>query len=223
MLEKVTDTLEPILIKMYRALTDPPSPNLRGDRYIEFSWIAANMPEGPGVGLEFGCAHSHLAMIAVMRGFTMTAIDLTPVHWLYTHPHLSFIKTDLFDFEVDSGTLDVVINCSAIEHVGLDRYGGRVRPDGDLEAMRRLRASLKPTGVMLLTIPVGRDAIFSPLHRVYGELRLPKLLEGYSIEREQYWIKKEDNRWTEVKKEAALQWESRRTCYGLGCLVLRAV
>ena len=158
--------------------------NLLGDRDIEWSWIISQMPSGPGHALDFGPGGSHLALIAAQRGFHVTAVDLEPVQWPYVHPGLRFIRGDILKLPLPRGHFDLVINCSTVEHVGLaGRYGvTENRPNGDLEAMARLRELMKPGGVMLLTIPVGRDAVFAPLCRVYAvsytHLTLPTI---YSV------------------------------------------
>jgi len=124
---------------------------------------------------------------------------------------------------------DLIINCSTVEHVGLvGRYGvTESRPNGDLEAMARLRELMKPGGVMLLTIPVGQDAVFEPLCRVYGAQRLPQLLNGYTVEKEVFWVKDDQNRWVLCDKETALDfkalacsWDPMENVYALGCFVL---
>jgi len=114
-----------------------------------------------------------------------------------------------------------------VEHVGLvGRYGvSRRSPDGDLEAMRKLRSLMKPGATQLLTIPVGRDSIFPPWHRVYGKSRLPKLLDGYAVEHEEFWCKSSNQAWALCVREAALEfdpgWDDKRKIYALGCFVLR--
>lgn len=214
--------LEPWLAAMYRRLSEPPAPNLLGDRDVEYTWIQAHMPEGPGKALEFGCASSPLWLAAVRRGFTITAIDLQPASWFVEHPAFTFTQTDLLSMALAPASLDLVINCSTVEHVGLDRYGARHNPDGDLAAMRRLRELLKPGGIMLLTVPVGQDARIARLHRVYGRVRLPKLLDGYESVREEFWTKDErSNRWRPAAKDLALVQVPSAHYYGLGCFVLR--
>ncbi len=75
-LRALIEANEAKLIQAYRKFTDPPPPNYRGDRDIEYSWIAGRCPEGPGRGLDFGCGRSYMALVAVRRGFKMLAIDL---------------------------------------------------------------------------------------------------------------------------------------------------
>jgi SAM-dependent methyltransferase len=206
------------------------TPNLIGDRDIEWSWISSQMPAGSGEALDFGTGGSHLSLIAAQRGFNVTAVDLETIHWPYVHPGLRFIQGDILKLPLPLKHFDLVINCSTIEHVGLvGRYSvTENRPDGDLEAMARLRELMKPNGVMLLTIPVGQDAVFAPLCRIYGALRLPKLLNGYMVEKEMFWVKDSQNRWIMCDKETALNfkasagsWNPLKNVYALGCFVLR--
>lgn len=197
---------------------------LSGDRDIEWSWIAEQMPSGPGEALDFGCApDSTLALIAARRGFHVTAVDLELAEWARLQQNIRFVQGDILTLPFPSGHFDLVINCSSVEHVGLaGRYGITApQEDGDLEAMARLFSLLKPNRVMLLTIPVGRDAVFPPLHRVYGAGRLPQLLRGFLIEKEQYWLKNPCSKlWEVVSRQTALEREPERLLYGLGCFVL---
>lgn len=196
--------------------------NLAGDRDIEWSWVASQIPSGAGEALDFGPGGSNLGLLAAQKGFNVTSVDLEPVHWPYVHSQLKFVKGDILKLSLSKEHFDLVINCSTVEHVGLSgRYGVEEdRPDGDIGAMTRLCEFMKPEGVMLLTIPVGQDAVFPPLHRVYGAERLPKLLNRYVIKKEEYWIKDEQNQWVTADRNIALSRQAQRDLYGLGCFVL---
>jgi SAM-dependent methyltransferase len=205
--------------------------NLLGDRDVEWSWVAAHIPSGPGEALDFGPGGSYLGLTAAQRGFEVTAIDLEPVRWYYVHQKLHFVHGDILKVGLPAKHFDLVINCSTVEHVGLaGRYGvTKSCPDGDLEAMARLRDLMKPGGVMLLTIPVGQDAVFAPLSRVYGAQRLPQLLSGYTVEKDVFWVKDAENRWVLCDRDTALNfrasvgsWNPLRNIYALGCFVLKS-
>lgn len=204
--------------------------DMMGDREVEWSWIASQIPVGPGEALDFGPGGSYLGLIAAQGGFNVTALDLEPSKQYYLHPHINFIQGDISNVSLPEDYFDLVINCSTVEHVGLaGRYKVKVsRCDGDLEAMSRLKKLMKPNSVMLLTVPVGQDAVFAPFHRVYGIYRLPRLLEGYIIEKEIYWLKNAQNKWVLCPKENALNFKARlystdllQDVYCLGCFVLK--
>ena len=86
--------------------------------------------------------------MAAQRGFEVTAIDLESVQWYYAHKKLHFVQGDILKSSLPTKHYDLIINCSTVEHVGLaGRYGTTYsRPDGDLEAMARLRDLMKPGG-----------------------------------------------------------------------------
>ena len=201
----------------------PPGLDLAGDRDIEWTWVASRIPPGPGEALDFGCGTSALGLVAAHRGYQVTAVDLAAVAWPYRVERLSFLEGDILDLALEDARFDLVINCSAIEHVGLPgRYGvTEARAEGDIAAMARMRALMKRGGRMLLTVPVGQDAVFAPWHRVYGPERLPRLLDGFASESREYWVKDAENRWAKTDEATALAALPRERLYGLGCFVLR--
>jgi SAM-dependent methyltransferase len=155
---------------------------------------------------------------------------LEPQTFPWLHPAVRSIQGDLLKLDLPTNHFDLIINCSTVEHVGLvGRYSvTENRPDGDLEAMALLRELMKPSAIMLLTVPVGQDAVFAPLCRVYGKERLPRLLSGFVLEREMFWVKDAENRWVQCDEETALSfeasagsWDPLRNVYALGCFVLR--
>ena len=204
-------------------LAQRPTITLDGDREIEWSWVAAHVEQRPGRALDFGCgSRGFLTLIAAHRGYRVTAVDLQPVKWPHRHPAVEFLQGDILRLELAADSFDLVLNCSSIEHVGLPgRYGSAGRPDGDLEAMALLRTLLKDGGSMVMTIPVGRDAVFAPFHRVYGKERLPLLLERWVVGRKEFWTKDEKNQWMQTEEPQALDREGSERSYGLGLFLLR--
>jgi hypothetical protein len=227
-LKEIRDRNQPAAPKKSAAVRIP---NLEGDRDIEWTWLSANLPSGKGKALDFGTGDSNLAFEAALRGYTVTSIDLTePVVRPVDHPGVRYQRTDLLEMHPAKDSLDLVLNCSTVEHVGLSgRYGVTdPRPDGDLEAMKILHRAMKRGALMVMTIPVGKDAVFPPLCRVYGKERLPRLLKGFSIKKEEYWWKHGSNIWTPCTRAQALSfeasagsWNYLENSYALGCFVLR--
>lgn len=76
---------------------------------------------------------------------------------------------------------DAALSISSFEHDGLGRYGDPLNPYGDLDAMRELKSKLQTGGKLFLSVPLGRDALVWNVHRIYGRLRLPMLLENWEI------------------------------------------
>ncbi|HUJ40905.1 MAG TPA: class I SAM-dependent methyltransferase [Candidatus Acidoferrales bacterium] len=209
-----------------------PGPTSMGDRDVEYSFIIGNLPPGPGKALDFGCGSARLSLEAAERGYEVTALDMLPceggVYW--RHPAVQFVVGDVLSVAFPHEHFDIVMNCSAVEHVGLaGRYAVTSQRDtGDLDAMRAMFRFLKPGGLMLLTVPCGRDAVFLPHFRVYGKERLPELLNGFTLEKQEFWLKDEADRWVFCQPEQALASvpfsdpiHPVYNSYALGCFVLR--
>jgi hypothetical protein len=89
---------------------------------------------------------------------------------IYKQPH-----------ETINEKFDVCFSISSFEHDGLGRYGDPLNPNGDIEAMQNVKNLLNFNGVLFLAVPVGFDKLVFNLHRVYGEKRISKLLNGWVI------------------------------------------
>lgn len=207
---------------IYQRIKFGSTPNLLGDRDIEYSFVAANIPEEDGKILDFGSGGTPLSLIAELKGQDVTSIDLIEYETRY-RSRGKFIRDDILKTKrLKNNYFDTIINCSSIEHVGLrGRYGitEEIR-DGDILAMSKLRCILKKSGVMLLTIPVGKDKVIAGMHRIYGNRRLPKLIKNYSVIKSVFWIKDVENRWVEVNKKIALKTDGSNKYYGIGCFIL---
>jgi hypothetical protein len=93
------------------------------------------------------------------------------------HPLIKYIKPT----EPNEEKYDVCISISSFEHDGLGRYGDPLNPDGDLEAMKKMKDLVKKDGLMYLAVPLGLDHIYFNAHRIYGNHRFLKLLEGWEL------------------------------------------
>jgi len=215
---------------IFKPLPALPKQNLAGERDIEWSWITANIPSGKGRALDFGPGGSYVSLTLAHKGYDVTAIDLMPIQWYHHLPNVDLIQGDLLQLPLENDSFDVIIVCSTVEHVGIaGRYNiTQNEANGDLDAMRKLHKLLKDNATLLLTCPVGHDAIFPPLHRVYGSKRLPQLLEGYCVEHEEFWVKNDENCWIPCDKKTALAFEpysyapsGNYSCYALGAFILK--
>ncbi len=87
----------------------------------------------------------------------------------------SLVYKDLGGFK-ERNFFDVFLSYSSIEHSGLGRYGDPIDPDGDLECLKAIQPLMKPSATFLIAFPLGQDAVLFNRHRVYGRLRLKKIL-----------------------------------------------
>jgi SAM-dependent methyltransferase len=203
-----------------RATAAPGGTTLEGDRWVEWSFCMARMADGDGTTMDFGADLGFLSLAAAQRGHRVVALDREDIPLLYEHERVTRVTADILDRPLADRHFDQIVNCSSVEHVGLGgRYGSGDQPDGDLEAMEIMADMLAGDGRMILTIPVGRDAVFGPQHRVYGDVRMPRLLERYRPLEEQYWHKV-GAAWSPTDRATALATEGSESFYSLGLFVL---
>ena len=112
--------------------------------------------------------------------FQVVTVEYNSLTYNYSSSH-SFIRTvsgsEFSAFYLnEASSFDIALSVSSFDHDGLGRYGDPLNPDGDIEAMGKVLSILKPGGLLFLTVPVGPDVVVFNLHRRYGPVRLPALL-----------------------------------------------
>lgn len=122
------------------------------------------------------------------------AADITTIEYnrlLYFHSKIKTITPQ--EYKRKPSQFDVGFSISSFEHDGLGRYGDPLNPDGDFLAMQKMKSIIKRGGLLFLVVPVGKDCLVWNAHRIYGEIRLPKLLDGWEVI-DSFGFKEEDLR-----------------------------
>jgi hypothetical protein len=195
---------------------------LSGDRDLEWSWVIAQASPGTKRTLDFGPGNSTTPIALSFISEEVVCLDLNKPEINYGVNNIKHVLGDITSPPAGLGKFDLIVNCSSIEHVGLPgRYGSTEVTDGDLIGMQNLLALMSDSARMLMTIPVGKDGVYLPNHRVYGNTRLPQLLGGYKVVNERFFRKTESKRfWSETSKEIALSTESSASFYSIGLFIL---
>lgn len=147
------------------------------DKYL-YDAIAKNARTFRGKTVAVvGTVNPWYEAIALSFGAKVTTIEYNKLSFDY--PNLKTMTVE--EYRKNPIQFDYVISISSIEHDGLGRYGDPLDPMGDLRAIGEIQKMLKPDGLLFLAVPVGPDLLVWNLHRIYGEIRLPMLLEGWTI------------------------------------------
>ena len=91
-------------------------------------------------------------------GHHTTTVDLR--RYPYRHGNLRSIEKDFLEVPMDEKSFDCVYAISAIEHVGLERYGRghpkmKIPENGDVKVAGKICHILKPGGRFTFTVPFG--------------------------------------------------------------------
>ena len=152
--------------------------------------------------LDVGAAESLLSYELATLNYSVTAIDIRPIALF--HPNLKFVKTDICKPVLPPASFDCVIALSTLEHIGLGWYGDETGESYDVKAVQEISLLLKPEGCFILTVPYGKKAL-TPVHRIYNQESLQKLIQDFKIVQISYGVRKDDFTWiiTENELEAS--------------------
>lgn len=153
----------------------------QGPRYGQTNhWLAKAFKEYPISGKSIAIMGSNRpwfeSMCLAFDGIC-TTIEYNSIET--DHPSLKFLTPA--EYDKNPIRFDAAISISSFEHDGLGRYGDPLNPNGDLEAMKKMKKIIKKDGLLYLSVPVGQDLLIWNLHRIYGRIRLPMLLEGWKV------------------------------------------
>ena len=100
-------------------------------------------------------------------------------------------KLNLSNLESKQGDLNklpfqtesvISISCMhTIEHIGLGRYGDKIDPDGDLNAIAELQRVVAKGGNLLLVTPLGQPALRFNAHRIYSFEMIHNLFNDFEL------------------------------------------
>lgn len=118
-------------------------------------------------------------LLLAMNVSHVTSVEYNRV--TYNHSKITTITPEDLDSRPENERrFDFGLSISSFDHDGLGRYGDPLAPDGDLMSQDNVRdLYLKPGGLYFLTVPIGPDVLVWNLHRRYGTIRLPLLLDGW--------------------------------------------
>jgi glycosyltransferase involved in cell wall biosynthesis len=103
-----------------------------------------------------------------------------------------------------------------VEHIGLERYGDKFDPQGDLKAMRELQRVLKQGGELLFVVPVGgKMRIQYNAHRIYTYSSICEYFSGCTLK--QFALVTDQGKFLPEADEKNANEQN----YGCGCFLLR--
>jgi SAM-dependent methyltransferase len=194
--------------------------DLRGEKQLDWGWAMAKVASLSGTALDIGCGHSPVPAALHAAGFATTAIDLQPDQ-PFDLPGLEIISDDFLHRNFPAKSYDLVVLCSTVEHMGLQgRYDSAEAKDADLACMQKVLTLLRPSGRLILTIPLGHDYVLGSWHRVYGPQRFPRLIAGFEVV-DARAFKRSAGRWQATSVDDALDHPRTPQRYAVGEFVLR--
>jgi len=226
---KLVRIIRKFALKFWRSSlgSDPFVYPLIGDRCIEYAFAVKSL-----VGLDrnryrkvldIGCFASPLTTIIKEIGYAVDAIDLLPAPYVYDG--VNYFRVDFLEADLKESFYDVVILCSTVEHIGLEgRYGSRSIINGDIKALKKVKQILRDGGILVLTVPYGKEKIIKPLHRVYNKNSkwLKYVYENIVLVTEEFYKKNDqESIWVKCNEKDAASVIPSEDNYALGLFLFK--
>ena len=191
-----------------RRLVFQPRGRMR-ERIVEYPLAIAAMAKlskGSRVA-DLGGASSLLGLYLTSLGHEVHVLDLRPSP--LQHPNLRVQQIDAFDNTLPDNHYDGISCISVIEHVGIVRYGGEQRINGDFVLLKEIQRLCKIQGLIVLSGPYGKghnpETDGPPSgYRIYNRDRLDILLQGFDVASRQFFVM-EGGVWLEKDQQTADQ------------------
>ena len=160
---------------------------LASSRIIEYPWVLRNLPSNGRV-LDVGSTGSQLPVMLAGLGYEVWTIDVRHYEFEGVSRNLHCIVGDIRKTNFPEHFFDIVLAVSTIEHVGIGRYGDPVDIEGDRNAMKEIKRIMNNEGLLLMTVPFGKQSI-SRFHRSYNTKSSLALLRDFHIENIEYFLR----------------------------------
>ena len=180
-------------------------------RIIEYSFIIQKLAQAPrGKVLDVGCTArlNYLPAAFASLGWQVWGIDLRT--FKFRHPNFHFVPGEIWNTDFPDNFFDAVYAVSTIEHLGLSgRYGiTKEDAEGDVRAVREIARILRPGGVLLCTVPYGKEArVIKYLQRIYNKSSLERLFRNWTWKDEVYYCRDDDGYWVSMPEEDVIKVE----------------
>jgi SAM-dependent methyltransferase len=153
---------------------DPGSQSGGGHYFYQDVWALRHLSViRPSIHHDFGSR---------LDGFVAQATAICPiVYWDIRRPHFQlpdfeFRRATITKLPLEDGSVTSISCLHVAEHIGLGRYGDPIDPQGTEKALMELQRALAPGGVLLFSMPVGRERVEFNSQRVWNPMRPIELL-----------------------------------------------
>jgi len=93
-------------------------------------------------------------------------------------PNLIPRSSDILSLPFKDNSVDSLSCLHVLEHIGLGRYGDKVDPDGFKKACSELARSLRPSGNLYITVPVGTERVEFNSQRILNPVDVISAFSG---------------------------------------------
>ena len=166
-------------LRFYPCLNDKQESQGTDNHYFyQDCWAARQVfTENPNWGVDIG---STVLLVGILSQFKpWTSVDIRPIKSELAG--LECKAGSVLELPFDDGTVPCLTTMCVLEHIGLGRYGDPLNPNGTEEAAREITRVLQPGGIVIFSVPVGREVLEFNAHRRFTYEQVLSLFKGFTL------------------------------------------
>lgn len=166
-------------LRFYPCLNDDaPAQSAHSSYFYQDCWAAKQVfKEQPAYGVDLG---STVLLVGIMSQFVpFISVDIRPVQAQLKG--LSTIQGSLLKLPFAANEVPCITTMCVLEHVGLGRYGDELAPTGTADAVAEISRVIKPGGIVVYSVPVGRPLVEFNAHRRFTYAQAASLFSGWEL------------------------------------------
>lgn len=189
------------------------------ERVVEYPVAFQAIPKQPTKILDVGSGNSPFPYHLASLGHEVHTVDVLP--YPLSHPNLYTHQCDALKLPFEPETFWVATAISSLEHFGLGGYGDPVMSDAPFQAKEAILKTLKPQGIFILSLPVGKEMNLEKSRKtnywVFIEPLLNRFVEKTKIIESKFFILR-DHHWIPGSLNEAMSIDA--YSYGVGAIVI---
>ena len=133
------------------------------------------------------CIGSSALLTGILSQFTETVfLDIRPLS--VSAEGLMSKKGSITKIPFPDNSVDHINSLCVIEHIGLGRYGDPVDSQGIEKAAMELRRVIRPSGYLVVSVPIGPPCIVFNAHRVFSRDEFLGMFPDFELEDEIFCV-----------------------------------
>jgi hypothetical protein len=166
-------------VRLYPCLGDrqPTQPAL-GHYFFQDTWAARQVFRArPEWLVDIG---STVLLVGILSQFRpCVSVDIRPIDTRLEG--LSTRRGSATELPFSDGEVPCLTTMCVLEHVGLGRYGDVIDPLGTEKAVAEIQRVLRPKGLVIYSVPIGRDLIEFNANRRFTPRQAKALFAGWQL------------------------------------------
>lgn len=149
-----------------------------GYYFYQDCWAARQVfRENPSWMVDVG---STVLLVGILAQFTpCTSVDIRPIE--SNLEGLTVVPGSVLKMPFKDGEVPLLTTMCVLEHIGLGRYGDPLNPTGTTEAVAEIARVIAPGGVVIYSVPVGREVNEFNANRRFLYSQAQQMFAGWEV------------------------------------------